>query len=98
MRIIALLACALLLTSVEAFAGPAKRVSATGCAMPIGVCPALRSGSGGFFLVGLNLPPPGTRATVQGQLSGDQNFLCPTRLIMRGTIAVASWKPARGKC
>jgi hypothetical protein len=101
---VALLVCALALTGGEAFAAAAKpakakQVRATGCVNPIGVCPALRAGNGGYFLVGGNLPPAGTRATVQGTLSGEQNFLCPTRLIMRGTLVVSSWKPARGaKC
>jgi hypothetical protein len=101
---IAFVVCALALSGGEAFAAAAKpakakQVRAGGCVTPIGICPAVRIGSGGYFLSGANLPPPGTRATVQGTLSGDQSFLCPTRLIMRGTLVVLSWKPARGaKC
>jgi hypothetical protein len=100
-RTIAFVVCAVALLGGEAFAAAAKatkQVGVTGCVNPIGLCPAVRIGSGGYFLVGMNLPPPGRRATVRGQLSTNQNFLCPTRLIMRGTLVVSSWRPARGKC
>lgn len=102
MRTIALLVCALALTSGDALAAAAKKVKASGCVDTFGACLLLRtSGNGGFFLTGSNLPPPGgpKQVTVQGQLSGETgSFLCPTRLIIQGNIAVAGWKATRRNC
>ena len=100
MRTVALLVCALILLGSEALAEQRKTVTATGCVSMIGTCLALRAGNGGFFLTGNNLPKAGDprRITVRGTSSGDTGFLCPTRLIMEGTINVTRWTAGRRTC
>jgi hypothetical protein len=99
MRTIALLVCALILSGSAALAEPKKSVKAAGCMSTIGTCLLLRSGNGGFFLTGSDLPQPGEpkQITVRGTLSRGE-FLCPTRLIIEGTINVTRWKAGRRTC
>jgi hypothetical protein len=97
MKKIALLACALLVSG-EALAAEKKK-SASGCVRMLSSCVLLFSGSGGYLLTGANLPAPGTAARVRGRLSGETSSMtCPTRLIIKGTIAVEKSKPIRRRC
>jgi len=100
MRMVALFICTFVLLGSEALAQQGKSFRATGCVSMVGTCPALLSGSGGYFLTGSNLPMAGDprRITVRGTLSGDTSFLCPTRLIMLGTIIVTRWNAGRSAC
>ena len=98
MRTIALLGCALILLGSEATAASKKSVTATGCVAKVGACRLLRSGNGGFFLTGKNLPQPGDprQITVRGTLRS--GTMCPTRLIIEGTIKVGGWKGGQRTC
>jgi hypothetical protein len=101
MRYIALLACVLLLSG-EAVAADGKRITATGCVRTLSTCTMiLTSSGGGFLLTGANLPQPGSTVRVRGRSSSEANSsLCPTRLTVKGTIAVESVRPVRprGTC
>ena len=101
MRMVALFICTFVLLGSEALAQQSKSIRATGCVTMLVTCPALLvSGSSGYFLTGRNLPMAGDprRITVRGTSSGDTRFLCPTRLIMRGTIIVTRWNAGQSTC
>jgi len=100
MRMVALFISIFVLFGSEALAQQGRSIRATGCVSMVGSCLALLSGNGGYFLTGSNLPRAGDprRITVRGRLSGDTHFLCPTRLIMEGTIVVTRWNAGRSTC